>query len=74
MMLDACYRAGANTLAAKIAPAVQKDLLQQKRYYQSLDADKQNALQFESNNNENLLQALHAMQQQYTGKRQPQLE
>ena len=40
-MLDACYRAGDNKLAAKIASSVKNDLLQQRRYYQSLDADKQ---------------------------------
>ena len=39
-MLEACYRCGDTKLATKVAASVQKDLLQQQRYYQSLDDDK----------------------------------
>ena len=67
-MLDACYRSGDNKLAAKIASSVQKDLLQQKRYYQSLDADKQANMQYENNINENLIQVLNEMNKQYNSK------
>ena len=67
-MLDACYRSGENKLAAKISASVQKDLLQQKRYYQSLDANKQANMQYENSVNENLIQALNEMNKQYNGK------
>lgn len=68
-MVDACYRAGDTKLATKISTSVQRDLLQQQRYYQSLDTNKQANLQYENSINENLLQALNQMKKQYALQR-----
>ncbi len=64
-MLEASYRAGDRKLAAKITASVQKDLLQQKRYYQSLDDEKKSNLDYENSVNENLLQVLNEINKTY---------
>jgi hypothetical protein len=68
-MLEACYRAGETKLAAKIETSVEKDLLQQKRYYQSLDEAKRENLEYENSVNENLLQAMDEMKKTYRVKK-----
>jgi len=67
-LLEASYRCGDTKLAAKIAASVQKDLLQQRRYYQSLDEDKKASLQYENSTNENLLQLLNEMNKNFEKK------
>ena len=64
-MLDACYRAGDVKLAHKIEAAVEKDLLQQQRYFQSLDEQKKANLGYENSINENLIQVLAEIKKQY---------
>jgi hypothetical protein len=66
--LEACYRAGDRKLAAKVSASVQKDLLQQKRYYQSLDDEKKSNLNYENSVNENLLQLLNQINTTYSMK------
>jgi hypothetical protein len=67
-MLEACYRAGNIKLARKISASVEKDLLQQKRYYQVLDDEKKANMQYESQTNESLIQALNAINKSYADK------
>ncbi|HEX5152367.1 MAG TPA: DUF2723 domain-containing protein [Parafilimonas sp.] len=68
-LLEASYRCGDTKLATKIAASVQKDLLQQRRYYQSLDEDKKASLQYENSANETLLQLLNEINKNYTTKK-----
>jgi hypothetical protein len=67
--LEACYRCGDTKLAAKVTASVQKDLLQQRRYYQSLDDDKKANMQYEISTNENLIQLLDQLNKTYAGKK-----
>jgi hypothetical protein len=67
--LEACYRCGDAKLASKVAASVQKDLLQQRRYYQSLDSDKKSNMQYEISTNENLIQLLDQLNKAYATKR-----
>jgi hypothetical protein len=64
-LLEASYRCGDTKLATKIAASVQKDLLQQRRYYQSLDEDKKSNLQYENSTNESLIQLLNEINKNY---------
>jgi hypothetical protein len=68
-MLEACYRAGDVKLAHKIEAAVEKDLLQQQRYFQSLDEQKMVSLEYENSINENLIQVLAEIKKQYSIKK-----
>jgi hypothetical protein len=68
-MMEAAYRVGDIQLANKIDASVEKDLLQQRRYYKSLNAQQQAALEYESSMNENLIQALNAIKKNYTEKK-----
>ncbi|WP_231402138.1 glycosyltransferase family 117 protein [Panacibacter microcysteis] len=63
--LEACYRAGATALAAKIHTAVKKDLEQQQVYYNALDEVKRDNLRFDINTTNNLLEILNKLDQQY---------
>ncbi len=67
--LEACYRCGDTKLATKVAASVQKDLLQQRRYYQSLDDDKKTNMQYEISTDENLIQVLNELNKTYAGKK-----
>ncbi len=66
--LEACYRCGDTKLAAKVTASVQKDLVQQRRYYQSLDDDKKANMQYEISTNENLIQLLDQLNKTYVRK------
>jgi len=68
-LLEASYRSGDTKLATKIAASVQKDLLQQRRYYQSLEEDKKVNLQYENSTNESLIQLLNAINKNYVTKK-----
>lgn len=68
-MMEAAYRVGDTKLATKIATAVEKDLLQQRRYYQNLNEQQRAGLDFENSTNENLIQALNEINKNYTGKK-----
>ena len=68
-MMEAAYRVNDRQLADKIAASVEKDILQQRRYYQSLNTQQQAALEYESSMNENLVQALNAIRKNYTERK-----
>jgi hypothetical protein len=68
-MLEASYRCGDTKLATKIAASLQKDLLQQRRYYQSLDDEKKTNMQYEISTNESLIQLLDQLNKAYAGKK-----
>ncbi|MFT4152835.1 DUF2723 domain-containing protein [Parafilimonas sp.] len=68
-MMEAAYRAGDTKLAGRIAISVERDLLQQRRYYQSLNAQQQAALEYENSMNENLIQALNKVRANYESRR-----
>jgi hypothetical protein len=72
--LEACYRADDKTLAAKVSASVKKDLLQQEKYYASLDSDKQANLQYESSTVQNLLTALNEIEKEFNHKNKNQLQ
>jgi hypothetical protein len=67
-LLEASYRSGDTKLATKIAASVQKDLLQQRRYYQSLEEDRKVNLQYENSTNESLIQVLNEINKNYVTK------
>ena len=67
--LEACYRSADSKLAAKIAAYVSKDLLQQRRYYQSLDDNRKTNLQYENSVNENLIQLLNEINKNYAAQK-----
>ena len=59
--LEACYRADAKDLAVKVFTSVQKDLTQQKKFYNSLDGSKADWMSFDKKNAEELLQTMDKM-------------
>lgn len=66
--LEAAYKAGDKTLAAKIKTAIRKDVLNQKAYYDYLKADKEayfNTLIREAEINEFMIQLVDALEKQY---------
>jgi len=64
-LLEAAYRCDDTKLATRIGASVQKDLLQQRRYYQSLENDKKASLQYENSTNESLIQLLNEINKNY---------
>ena len=71
--LEACYRVDDKTLASKVSASVKKDLLQQQKYYASLDEEQQANLQYESSTVQNLLSALTEMEKKYIPKNKTEL-
>ena len=63
--LEACYRAGAKDLVAKVSKSVKTDLTQQIRFYNSLEGNKAEAMAAEKNMAENFLSAMDKMQEMY---------
>ncbi|MCW3107064.1 MAG: rane protein, partial [Segetibacter sp.] len=63
--LEACYHAGAKDLIAKVSKSVKTDLTQQLRFYNALEGNKAEAMAFEKNMTENLLNAMNKMQEMY---------
>ncbi|MEX6686159.1 DUF2723 domain-containing protein [Danxiaibacter flavus] len=61
MMLEACYRAEDNVLADKIYDSVKRDLDQQIRYYDSLDGNMADAMEYEKNNARDMLSQLNKL-------------
>ncbi len=66
--LEAAYRCGDTTLAGKVLKDVRKDLQQQMKYYNSLDANKMIAMQNEKDIAESLLGSLDKIEQVFGGK------
>lgn len=64
-MLYACYRAGDNALADKISKNLTKDMQQQAAYYQSLPDNKREALSNEEDKNNQLMQGVNQLEQQF---------
>ncbi len=68
MFLDACYRADAKELAAKVKESVKKDLEQQIKYYNSLSGYRADNMSEEKRTAESYLQAINQMEQVYGAK------
>ena len=68
MFLEACYRADDKQLASKVSASVKKDLKQQLAYYNSLPTDKADAMQYEKNMAQNLLDEMDKMEKVYNGR------
>ena len=60
--LDACYRVSDKLLAAKVLASLKKDLVQQQRYYASLDEERQANLQNEISTANQMLQYLDELE------------
>ncbi|HWH63625.1 MAG TPA: hypothetical protein VNS50_10140, partial [Ginsengibacter sp.] len=69
--LLAAYKAGDTVLAKKVSDALRKDLEQQVTYFNSLDENKQQALAYENQIVQQLLQQLQGMEQYF--KTNPEL-
>jgi hypothetical protein len=63
--LEACYRVGDKSLAAKVFASVKRDLEQQQAYYASLDEHKKETLQYESSTVQSLLGALREIEKSF---------
>jgi hypothetical protein len=72
--LEACYRADDKTLASKVSASVKKDLLQQQKYYASLDEEKQANLQYESSTVQSLINVFNQLEQQYNSKNKNKIQ
>ena len=63
--LEACYKAGDTTLAAKVAKNIKKDLEQQQAYFLHLSDDKQDAIRNDNEQAGNFLKGLQQMEAHY---------
>jgi hypothetical protein len=63
--LEACYRAGDSTLAAKVNRSLRKDLQQQVNYYNQLNDDQQEPLKQETGEAMQLLKGIDQMEQEF---------
>jgi transmembrane protein TMEM260 (protein O-mannosyltransferase) len=63
--LEACYRAGDSTLAAKVSRDLRKDLQQQVNYYNQLNDDQQEPLKQETGEAMQLLKGIDQMEQEF---------
>ncbi len=68
VFLEACYRADAKNLIAKVSKSVKTDLTQQIKFYNALEGNKAESMLFEKNTAEGLLDGLEKMEGMY-GKR-----
>jgi hypothetical protein len=68
LFLDACYRAEAKDLAAKVLASVKKDLQQQIKYYNSLNGRNADNMAEEKRSAENYLQGIEQMELLYGAK------
>jgi hypothetical protein len=66
--LEACYRADAKDIAAKVAKSVKTDLQQQLKFYNSLQGNKAEMMAYDKKNTEDLLTAMDRMESMYGGK------
>jgi hypothetical protein len=66
--LEACYRAGAKDLIAKVSKSVKTDLTQQLKFYNSLHGNKAEAMAFEKDMTENLLSTMDKMEAVFVPK------
>ncbi|ULQ57452.1 DUF2723 domain-containing protein [Flavihumibacter rivuli] len=73
--LEACYKAGHNTLADKVSKELHKDFEQQLAYYSQLPEAKQEAMRNEIASAQQLLQMLNMLDSEYKGSKvQPSIE
>ncbi len=68
VFLEACYRADAKNLIAKVSRSVKTDLTQQIKFYNALQGNKAGSMLFEKNTAEGLLDTMDKMAGMY-GKR-----
>lgn len=68
LFLDACYRADAKDLAAKVQASVKKDLQQQMKYYNSLSGTRADNMAEEKRIAESYLQMIDQMDKMYNLK------
>lgn len=73
MFLEACYQADDKELAAKVSASVRKDLQQQMRYYNDLQGDKADFMQYEKSTAQSLLTSLDELEKAYN-KNGPKLQ
>ncbi|WP_298301430.1 DUF2723 domain-containing protein [Hydrotalea sp.] len=66
--LDACYRSGDTTLAAKVSASVKKDLEQQIRYYNGLSGNNAENMADDKQTAESYLKALEQLKEMYYPK------
>ncbi len=64
-MAIAAYRSGDSVLATKIIGYVQKDIVQQAAYYESLPEGKRNGLEYEEKRNNQLMQGVLQLQNEF---------
>ncbi|HWB24848.1 MAG TPA: DUF2723 domain-containing protein [Chitinophagaceae bacterium] len=74
MFLEACYRADDKQLAAKVSASVRKDLQQQVTYYNTLQGDKADFLQYDKSTAQSLLSDLDNLEKTFNSKVTPKLE
>ncbi|MEO6405146.1 MAG: DUF2723 domain-containing protein [Ferruginibacter sp.] len=68
--LYAAYKAGDMQLADKITASLRKDIEQQSRYYEQLSDSRREALSNEEQRNNNMMQGLMSLEQQYRSPKQ----
>jgi hypothetical protein len=73
LFLEACYRAGDKQLAAKVSKSVRVDLQQQIKYYNSLQGDKADFMQYEKSNAQSLLGDLDNLDKAFNNNGAPKL-
>lgn len=68
LFLEACYRADDKQLAAKVSASVRKDLQQQLIYYNSLEGDKADFMQYEKSSTQSMLSDMDNLEKEFKGK------
>jgi hypothetical protein len=66
--IEACYRADAKDLAARVIASVRKDLQQQVRFFNALPESKQEWMAYDRKTADDFLQALGSIEQMYGNK------
>lgn len=64
--LEACYKAGYTQLASHVSKSLHKDLEQQMRYYNALSERRQDAMRYEIQGTQQLMQMLEMINTEYT--------
>ncbi len=68
IFMEACYRAGDNTLGSKVLNSVRKDLQQQMKFYNSLTGVKADNMSYDKSNTAKMLQDLDEYEKEFSNK------
>jgi hypothetical protein len=68
IFMEACYRAGDNTLGSKVLNSVRKDLQQQMKFYNSLTGAKADNMSYDKSNTAKMLQDLDEYEKEFSNK------